>query len=103
MFKIERKHLGSSTILSPAQQVQRWSTNNMMRIVFAFVASALWFGVVFIGCGLMVFFGINMLRIWTEDEITAMQIFNMPVTWIVKIVGCILLFIYILISTKKTK
>lgn len=103
MFKIQRCRLGSSITKSPAQEMQRWTVNNIARILFGIAACVVWFGLVYFGSSFTVFLGTNIAGFWKKGSITAMEVFNMPITGMVKIAGCIAIFIYIIHSTRQAK
>ena len=97
----KRPRLSSSITLSPFQASCRWVQNNMLTLVFAFVACIICLGLVYVGCGLWLFLCVNIAQTYEEGEVTAAQVWQMPMTEGVKIIGCILSVIYVINNARR--
>lgn len=103
MFQTKRCRIGSSITASPIERMQEWTLANISRLIFAVIYCVIWFGLYFAGCQLVVFLGTNVAQTWAKDSVSAMEFFNHPTSGIVKIIGCVVIFIYVIVSTDKTR
>ena len=73
----------------------------IMILVFAFAACILCLAAVYVGCGIWLFLCVNIAQTYEEGELTASQVWQMPITEGIKIIGCILAVIYVINNARR--
>ncbi len=89
-----RRKLASTYTKSPAQRMQRWFTTNLSKFIFAIIISLLYLPILYVAVGIVKFMGANFADWWEKDTPTE-ELFNNPVVLPVKVLGIILIFIYV--------
>ena len=102
MWKIQRKHIGSNITKSPADQLYNWCVNHVASLFFILILGAFWFTILYGICSFIHFFGVHG-GYWNEDAVTTQMLFSYPGTNLIKFVGFILIIIYVVKMSDKTK
>ena len=96
VYLSERPRVSSSTTQSPCYKCFRWIQNNMLALVFSVGGCIVFLLLTFMACSIWVFLGIHLAQSYTEGEVSAMDIWVTPQVGAIKIIGCILVVLYVI-------
>lgn len=91
---MRRCTLGPVYTLSPAQRVKKWFVEHLTKILWAIVLCIAWQFILYVFVGIINFVGGHVAEMW-ERETPTMEFYNHP--WCVpfKIIGSIIILIYV--------
>lgn len=94
-MEIKRRHLGTVYTKSPAQLVEKILVDNTSKILFAIFISILWLAIFYVFIGVIRFVGGNVGDIESWKDATTLEIFNHPYALPVKVIGIVLIWLYV--------
>lgn len=106
MYQSGRARLGSSTVLSPYEQFKSHTFERMTGIFFSILLCLLFMGLLLLVSQFIVFFGGHyFLKLWDEDDgvVTASYIYARPWMEMIRLIGFVLIFIFVGRGMKKKR
>jgi hypothetical protein len=97
---IKRRKLGTVYEKSPAQLLRKWGADNLSKIVFTALGCAIWLCVLYGIVGIINFVGGNVAEAW-EKDLPVAHLYNHPYLAPVKLIGAVLVGLYVFRDTKK--
>jgi hypothetical protein len=92
MFK--RRKMGHTYDKAPFQNVADGISNNVSKLVFWILYSAIYLAALYIVTGVFVFLGTYFSNMWEEGTPT-LSVFNSPYCLPLKVIGVVCVFIYV--------
>ena len=97
---IKRRKLGTVYEKSPWQKLQKWAADNVTKIFYSIGVCILWLAVLYVISGVVNFVGSQVAEAWSKDQ-SLDVIYNHPYMAPVKIVGAVLLVLYVFRDVRK--
>ena len=106
MYQSARARLGSSIVLSPYEKFKSHTLEHLTGLFFSILLCFVFMGLLLLVSQLIVFFGGHyFLKLWDEDEgvVTASYIYARPWMEMIRLVGFVLIFIFVGRGLKKKR
>ncbi len=100
---IKRQKLGTTYTKAPADNTKTWIMINLGKILFAFFGSIAYLIILYLGIGIVGFLGTDVATIWEEGEFNSSEVFQSAIGTLLKVVGILLLLLYIFRDAHKVK
>ena len=100
---IRRKRLGTTYTKSPADNTKAWMMINLGKIIFACIASVAYLIILYLGVGIVGLLGRDVAGVWDEKDFVTADVYLGPIGLILKVVGIILLLLYVFRDAHKVK
>jgi len=100
---IRRKRLGTTYTKSPADNTKAWMMINLGKIVFAFFGTLAYLIILYVGIGIVGLLGRDVAGVWDDKDFVTADVYQGPIGLILKVVGVILLLIYIFRDAHQVK
>ena len=100
---IRRQKLGTTYTKSPADNVKTWMMINLGKIIFTFFATIAYLIILYIGIGIVGFLGTEVATVWEDGEFNSPEVYQSALGTLLKVVGVILLILYIFRDAHKVK
>ena len=93
-MQLKRRRMGTVYTRSPAQLAYKWAVDNTSKIIFSLIGCVIWMAVLYTFVGVVNFVGGNVAELW-ERDLPLEHLYNHPYLAPVKIIGAVLVFLYV--------
>ena len=100
---IRRRRLGNTYTKSPAQNTKAWFAINLGKIFFTFFMTVVYLVVLYVGVGIVGLLGRDVAHKWSDEDYITADVYNGPFVFIVKVVGIILIIMYVFRDANRVK
>ena len=90
---IRRRRLGNTYTKSPADNLKAWTMANLNKIVFTFIISLCYLGVLWVMIKIVIFLAVNVAEVW--EDVNVNDVYAGPYGIFFKIIGLIGILIYV--------